>query len=359
MCGRQEARYACPKCEVKTCAVACVQIHKRELNCDGIRDRTKYMPLSAMTEREFMSDYCFLEECTRYAENRKRDHNKRYTHQQRQLPVPLYRMRTEALKRQIRLQFLLPNFSRHKQNSTYLNWKLHRFFWHIEWLFTHADSETPTRFVDSRCDEDESLSTLLQKYLDLQETTALEQRKQLQHHQSAGIGQLTLWLRAEGVKRSGSRCYALAAHKSLRDNLGGKTIIEFPTIYVSYEQRPPTGYEIIETGKQRLFEIYGQISNISINFADDESDADVAASAPPADARNKRSPKSKKSQQPATKKSKFTAAKSKELPEMHNLYDLAASLGAEENIEDDDDDESDASSDDLHSHEEPLNTCTY
>jgi len=252
VCDKNEARYACPKCEVKTCAVACVQIHKRELNCDGIRDRTKYMPLSEMTEREFLSDYCFLEECTRYAENRKKDLSKHYTNHQRQLPVPIYRMRQEALKRGIQLQFLLPHFTRHKENSTYLNWKLHRFYWHIEWLFTHTDTESTlptTRFVDTRCDENQSLSDVLQKYLDLKEETAREQRKLLQHHQTAGIGQLTLWLRAEGVKRSGKRCYPLAAHKTIRDNLAGKTIVEFPTIYVSYEQRPPTGYDIIDSGK--------------------------------------------------------------------------------------------------------------
>ncbi|XP_034476843.1 box C/D snoRNA protein 1 [Drosophila innubila] len=353
VCGGKEAIYACPKCEVKTCALACVQIHKRELNCDGIRDRTKYMPLSAMTEREFLSDYCFLEECTRYAESRKRDQSKRYTQQQRQLPVPLYRMRQEAFKRNIRLQFLLPHFTRHKQNTTYLNWKLQRFFWHIEWLFTHVDNATTTatttRFVDTRCNEQETLSTLLNKYLDLQLETALQQRKVLQQHQRAGIGQLTLWLRAEGVRRSGSRCYALKAHKSLRENLAGKTIIEFPTIYVSYEQRPPTGYDVIDSDEE----------------TDDVADVTAATAIAAVS-------KSEQKQQPAAKKSKSTTAKSKELPVLHNLYDLAASFGAAEdeeeeddddnddNDDEDDEDESEANSDELPSEsEEPLNTCTY
>ncbi|KAM8719622.1 hypothetical protein ACLKA7_005798 [Drosophila subpalustris] len=346
VCAKNAAIYACPKCEVKTCSLPCVQIHKRELNCDGIRDRTKFMPLSEMTEREFMSDYCFLEECTRYAQNRKEERSKRYTHQQRQLPVPLYRMRQAAAKRDIRLQFLLPNFSRHKQNTTYLNWKLHRFFWHIEWFFTHALCETPTRFVDSRCDENQSLVDLLHKYLDLHEETARQQRKLLKDHQTAGIGQLTLWLRAEGVRRSGQRCYALAAHKSLRDNLAGKTIIEFPTIYVSYEQRPPIGYDIIDSDEEEV---------------QTEADAAVPVPASPADLAQKRPSKSEKEQQPAAKKSKTTAA-TKKLPELHNLYDLAASLAAEEDDDtgDNDDDDDDESDNELPSEsEEPLTTCTY
>lgn len=207
------------------------------------------MPLSEMTEREFMSDYCFLEECTRFAEDRKQDRSKRYTHQQRQLPVPLLRMRSEATKRGTRLQFLLPHFSRHKENKTYLNWKLLRFFWQVEWLFTCSESDQTIRFVDTQCDEQQTLANLLEKYLDLQHETARNQRKLLQHHQSAGIGQLSLWLRAEGVQRSGSRCYRLEAHKTLRDNLVGKTIVEFPAIYVSYEQKPPAGHDVIDSGK--------------------------------------------------------------------------------------------------------------
>ncbi|KAH8265177.1 hypothetical protein KR044_012945, partial [Drosophila immigrans] len=241
VCAKNAACYACPKCEVKTCSLPCVQIHKRELECDGVRDRTKYVPLSAMTEREFMSDYCFLEECTRYASARKQDKSKRYTHQQCQLPVPLHRMRGEAAKRRTRLHFLLPHFSRRKQNTTYLNWKQQRFYWHIEWLFVGGEAGV-ARFEAPRCDEQQTLAQLLEQYL-----TSTEHRKPLQQHQLAGIGQLTLWLRAEGVQRSGSRCYALAAHKSLRDNLVGKTIVEFPSIYVSYEQRPPAGYDIVDS----------------------------------------------------------------------------------------------------------------
>ncbi|KAH8415369.1 hypothetical protein KR222_005518, partial [Zaprionus bogoriensis] len=252
VCAKMAARYACPKCEVKTCSLPCVQIHKRELSCDGVRDRTKYLPLSEMTEREFMSDYCFLEECTRFAQTRQQDRSKRHTHQHGQLPLPLHRMRSEARQRGTQLHFLLPHFTRRKQNTTYLNWKQHRFHWHIDWLFTSCSdaSASTTRFTDTRCDEQQTLAALLAKYLDLQQETARAQQKLLQHHQRAGIGQLSLWLRAERVRRSGSRCYALAAHKTLRDNLAGKTLVEFPTIYVSHEQRPPAGFELIDSGKQ-------------------------------------------------------------------------------------------------------------
>ncbi|ALC48578.1 CG1463 [Drosophila busckii] len=240
VCAAQPARYACPKCEVKTCSLPCVQIHKRELNCDGIRNRTKFLPLSEMTAREFMSDYCFLEECTRYTEQRKQD---RWKHQ-RELPVPLQRLRTAAKQRGIQLKLLQSHFSRRQQNTSFLDWKLSRLYWRVEWIFTHS-LDPSTHFVDARCDEQLTLTALLTKYFN-------EPHKQLQPHQAAGIGQVSLWLRAEGVKRSGTRCFQLAPHKTLAANLAGKTIIEFPTIYVSYEQRPPEGLEAIDSGESSV-----------------------------------------------------------------------------------------------------------
>ncbi|XP_017065179.1 box C/D snoRNA protein 1 [Drosophila eugracilis] len=255
VCAAKEARYACPKCEVKTCSLPCVQIHKKELNCDGQRDRTKFVPLSEMTSREFMSDYCFLEECTRYAENRKTDQCKRFTHDQRNLPVAQHRMRTAAKRRNIDLRLQLANFSRHKENTTYLNWKLGRFYWRVEWLFANIPiemnhSKDVVRFVDDRCDEEVTLSDLILKYVDLKEETARDNRKVLANHQTAGIGQLYFWLRAEGVRRSSTRCYPLEADKKLGDNLVGKTIVEFPTIFVTYESKPPGGHEAIDSSEE-------------------------------------------------------------------------------------------------------------
>lgn len=37
VCNANSAKYTCPKCEVKTCQIKCVRIHKKELECDGIK----------------------------------------------------------------------------------------------------------------------------------------------------------------------------------------------------------------------------------------------------------------------------------------------------------------------------------
>ncbi|XP_037934757.1 box C/D snoRNA protein 1 [Teleopsis dalmanni] len=232
VCAANDAIYSCPKCEVKTCCVRCVNIHKKELSCDGIRDRTKFIPLCNMTKMDFMSDYYFLEECTRYVEDRKHDPIKSITRFNK-LPSFLYKLQCAANKRNIRLQFLLKNFTKHKENSTILNFQTQKINWHVEWVFVNASN---LKFVDRRCPEDLPLHKLLDKYVNPDCITDVPRKKELIYYQSAGIFNLKILLKAEGIKQSRSRFYKLDVAKSLNDNLANKTIVEYPTIYISYEQ---------------------------------------------------------------------------------------------------------------------------
>ncbi|KAG5675732.1 hypothetical protein PVAND_005610 [Polypedilum vanderplanki] len=75
VCNKNQAKYTCPRCELHTCSLNCSKIHKKELDCNGIRDKTKYIPLSKMTAVDFMNDYYFLEEATRFTKNVKTNSN--------------------------------------------------------------------------------------------------------------------------------------------------------------------------------------------------------------------------------------------------------------------------------------------
>lgn len=187
VCAAQEARYTCPKCEVKTCCLNCVRIHKKELECDGIRDRTKFIPLKEMTKMDFMSDYYFLEECTRYVEDRKVDRVKRYTRYNCELPVHLYRLRQAAKDRKCTLKILLQNFARHKENTTYYDWKTKKIWWRIKWIFVNAGSLC---YVDEKCLEDTYLRDLLKKYVDRECPEDVPEKKKLEYYQSKGVQRL-------------------------------------------------------------------------------------------------------------------------------------------------------------------------
>ena len=73
MCPRPEdgcwgcpnkSKYKCPKCEVRSCSLACVKRHKLEADCDGLRDKTKYLPLQKFTDMDVVNDFRLLEEVT-------------------------------------------------------------------------------------------------------------------------------------------------------------------------------------------------------------------------------------------------------------------------------------------------------
>lgn len=55
VCDSKKAKYTCPKCEVRTCSLTCINIHKKELDCNGIRDKTKYIPLNSFTDLDLLS----------------------------------------------------------------------------------------------------------------------------------------------------------------------------------------------------------------------------------------------------------------------------------------------------------------
>jgi hypothetical protein len=105
-CKKNEAKYTCPRCGIRTCCLNCVKAHKQVNECDGIRDKTAYKPLSVFTDLDLLSgkglkfykcrstlyhcfllDYRLLEELGRSTDNLNRDPTKRHTRQNKDLPL--------------------------------------------------------------------------------------------------------------------------------------------------------------------------------------------------------------------------------------------------------------------------------
>ncbi|XP_063242907.1 box C/D snoRNA protein 1 [Bacillus rossius redtenbacheri] len=222
VCDDNDAKYACPRCEVKTCCLSCIKIHKKELSCSGQRDRVAYKPLNRFTNMDLQSDYTLLEETSRRIEIAARDPCKYYT-RLGDLPVHLHRLKKAAIERTIHLDFLPKNFSRHKANTTYLNWHTRSISWHVEWVFAQANITC----VDDRLPEDERLAVLASKYLDPARCDeALGESLQFYHSQ--GLEGAALLLKTEHP----SRFYELDPSATLGGGLRGKYLIEFPTIHV-------------------------------------------------------------------------------------------------------------------------------
>ncbi|XP_029052037.2 box C/D snoRNA protein 1 [Osmia bicornis bicornis] len=258
VCGMNKARYTCPKCEVRTCCLQCVNIHKKELECDGIRDKTKFVRLNSFTDLDILSDYRLLEEVGRTVDQLKRDPSKKCT-RQNNLPVHLTKLRAAAFKKTINLQFMPQNFSRHQSNTTFLNWKTNELYWRIEWIFPQAEH---TKWVTERALDSTRLSTLIEEILDpvksLENKNDIEElnlkmrlNERLQYYQAAGLSGIKILLKAEKIAKSDLRFYELDVTCTLQENLENKTIIEFPTIYVILKDHS-FAYEIIDTDDEAV-----------------------------------------------------------------------------------------------------------
>lgn len=245
VCNCNLAKYTCPACEVKTCCIQCVTIHKKELKCNGIRNKVSFKQLSKYSNMDLQSDYILMEEITRSVENCKRDPSKNFVRINKQLPFHLFKLRAAATRRGIHLCFLPQSFTRHKENTTFLNWKTQLISWKVEWVFPEAGY---IKYIDERVTEDDRLSTILNKFL-YPEYCPPELKDHLQYYQSVGYSGVTVLMKAENIKKSKERYYHLDVGESLKENLEGKTIIEFPTIHVIFNHNRNM-YNIIDTDSE-------------------------------------------------------------------------------------------------------------
>ncbi|KOC65985.1 Box C/D snoRNA protein 1 [Habropoda laboriosa] len=166
----------------------------------------------------------------------------------------LKRLKTAAFKRKIALQFMPQHFSRHKSNTTFLNWKSNELYWRIEWIFPQAEC---TKWVTERSLESTRLSLLIEEILDpvksLENKNNIEElnlrmslNDRLQFYQAAGLSGVKVLLKAEKIAKSDLKFYELDITLTLMENLENKVIIEFPVIYIVLKDHSYM-YEIINT----------------------------------------------------------------------------------------------------------------
>ncbi|XP_008212439.1 box C/D snoRNA protein 1 [Nasonia vitripennis] len=268
VCAANKAKYTCPKCEVRTCSLTCANIHKQELECDGIRDKTKFIPLNSFTDLDLLSDYRLLENIGRSVEQLQKDPAKRCTRLiEQNLPPHFYRLRAAAYRKGVELHFMPHNFSRHIENTTHLEWKTNEIFWRVELIFSQAEN---AKWVIERVPENKRLSILLEEILNGEGSTETKSsdasshlsvlQNKLKFYRACGLSGLKAFLKAERVKKSDSRFFDLDLDMTLQENLNNKTIIEFPIIYVALKDHSDM-FEIIDSDDEELKEKAERHSN--------------------------------------------------------------------------------------------------
>lgn len=226
VCAANPFKYTCPRCEVKTCCLKCVTIHKQELSCNGQRDCTTFVPMSKFDNLKLLSDYRFLEDIDRAVTNSQRNPLKHNTRHQRSLPPKLWSLKTAASKRQIDLLFLPQHFSRHKANQSVFVRSAQEIHWKLDFIFPQGEMIKISETVSEKT----KLATVLEKYLDPARCPDVY-KQYLRFYHAAGLSDVEILLKAERCKNHQS-VYLLDLSLDVNENLCKKTIIENPIIYV-------------------------------------------------------------------------------------------------------------------------------
>ena len=71
-CCGQPSKYRCPACDARTCSLLCVNKHKADKPCSGVRNTADYRPIQAFDDAALMHDYRFLEDAIRIVDSSKR-----------------------------------------------------------------------------------------------------------------------------------------------------------------------------------------------------------------------------------------------------------------------------------------------
>ncbi|XP_033821084.2 box C/D snoRNA protein 1 [Periophthalmus magnuspinnatus] len=223
LCGCEEAKYTCPRCLTHSCSLFCVKKHKEDTGCSGVRDKTTFVALSQFDEMNLLSDYRFLEDTGRFSDGPTRD---------ALIKVPRVSMKAKrfmsiARKMNINLRLLPCTFTKSKENSTFFNSKEKRFMWHLKLVFPHSRAE----FTQRRVSDQLTLLEILNSYIHPSESDPAARQK-LKMYVHEPLEHVKVFMKSEGRKANSVRYHELDLHKSLRDNLSYKTLIEYPVLHV-------------------------------------------------------------------------------------------------------------------------------
>ncbi|XP_040577663.1 box C/D snoRNA protein 1 [Lepeophtheirus salmonis] len=241
-CQKNEPKYTCPGCSIRSCSLDCVKKHKSGVDaCDGIRRKSSYVPLSQFTDDDLEKDFTFMSSACNTLNSIGRDKLRNITTKgENALPIPYFYTQLINANRIRGCRFLLlpPHFHRHKTNTSRLDFALNRIFWKVDWYFPHANDLTLT---------EKSMDEMTRPWDYIKEVIYQEQKMQNQdtekdlvglnpfiQYASLGFGGFKALLKIEGIQKTPncSRFEELDLKKSLRANLRDKTVIENPIIYV-------------------------------------------------------------------------------------------------------------------------------
>lgn len=136
VCKVAKRKYCCPRCGTVTCSLDCCKKHKKDSQCSGKRDASKYVPVSKMTLSDVRADVSYLDGVNRLSETTKRIRMDSWD--PARLDGPHRKAKhgvSGAAERRRVTQLVMPNgMSRHRQNTSYYDSRSDTLYWRVEWV---------------------------------------------------------------------------------------------------------------------------------------------------------------------------------------------------------------------------------
>ncbi|EGV64877.1 Box C/D snoRNA accumulation [Yamadazyma tenuis] len=257
ICLESSAKYTCPACTARTCSMECIKRHKKQTECTGKVDQSKFIPKKelAASALHINRDYNFLLQMGREisvgktdvkvnARNVfKRGNNSNYNRNKRPKleasDAHLTDHRITAVKkhfpentpyltrRENTMCVILPDgMSRSTSNKSGYDKKSQTFTWTVQWLFIDAKGVTQKDFLSYRISETATLRDAVPLNV-LQSVQENIQKDQLKFYLKNVFAQ---------PKSHHNLYISLDGDAVLANTLKDTVVLEYPTIYVSTEE---------------------------------------------------------------------------------------------------------------------------
>lgn len=261
------AKYRCPGCAIVTCSLACSKRHKQMgEGCSGKRKVAEFKDIRDFTDADLVSDYRFLEDALL-----EKDRAKRWRPRFRPGSDAAARadrapaatktvdlLTQKAADRGVQLFCMPDGMKRRVANTTFYDRKRDLMQWRVEWLFhgpraprdeEKKEKKKPTpvaRAEDAKVDETATIGSALRAHFapgpgnaarlhELRRFRSLQERTNKNENEDENETEVSIgiFLAAEGRRADDPRFHRLALDATLRENLNGKRVLEFPTLHVA------------------------------------------------------------------------------------------------------------------------------
>lgn len=275
------AKYRCPGCAVVSCSLACSKRHKQMgEGCSGKRKVAEFKDIRDFTDADLVSDYRFLEDALL-----EKDRAKRWRPRFRPGSDAAARadrapaatrtvdlLTQKAADRGVQLFCMPDGMARRVANTTFYDRKRDLMQWRVEWLFhgppTARDDDEEkngrvgvekvapvARAEDAKVDETATIGSALRAHFapgpgnaarlhELRRFRSLRERRKAETPATIGI-----FLAAEGRRADDPRFHRLALDATLRENLNGKRVLEFPTLHVAVLPEDENAFPLVPTNE--------------------------------------------------------------------------------------------------------------